>query len=388
MYGNYYLGAKIQTVQTSAITAGGSAVGGGGAGIGRVVKVSLDETTPLFNKEGNLMPIGSISYRPVNLYSTASIDIDFALPLYPNYKILPVENEIVMLMQGPSTETQISETRQATYYINTGMMNIWNSPHHNALPGKGANFSTPIGKRTPDRKDINPLYPFPGDNLIEGRLGQSIRMGGYKSKYNILTDDSNQALPFILISNGQIKTTEGISYIAEDINQDDNSMYFVADHKIPLTAANNKRDSYNTPPTLSNQYKGNQVIINGGRLYFNAKEESVLLSAKESVGLNGKTVNLDGVDYIGLDANQIYLGAKARTATQSVKQPVILGKQFELWMIQLLETLVVIGKAMKDADAGGTTIGTLQSSGPSVIASIRALSKRFGEFQSKKVFVE
>lgn len=387
MFGSYYLGSKIQSVQTSTLSTGGGSTSGG-TNMGRVVKVALDDSTPLFNKEGNLMPIGSISYRSINLYSTASIDVDFALPLHPTYKILPVENEIVIITQGPSTETQVSQTRQATYYVNTGMMNIWNSPHHNALPGKGANFSTPIGKRTPDRKDINPLYPFPGDNLIEGRLGQSVRMGGYKSKYNILTDDSNQSQPFILISNGQIKTDNGIAYITENINEDANSIYFLSDHKVPLTAANNKRDSYNSPPVQSDQYKGNQVVINGGRLYFNAKNESILLSAKESVGLNGKTVNLDGVDYIGLDANQIYLGVKARTATESVKQPVILGRQFELWMIQLLETLIVIGKAMKDADAGGTTIGTLQSSGPSVIKSIESLSKRFGEFQSKKVFVE
>jgi hypothetical protein len=386
-YGNYFLGPRIQSVFSSAYTAGGGG-GGGTTSVGRVVKVVYDETTPVYNKEGELLPIGGLSYRSANITTTGSVDVNFAIPLHPNYKVLPVENELIMLIQLPSTETQISATRQATYYVNTGMINLWNSPHHNALPTQPSKFATPIGKRTPDRKDINPLYPFPGDNLIEGRLGQSIRMGGYKSKYNILTDDSNQSQPFILISNGQIKTNNGIDYITENIDEDANSIYFLSDHKVPITPANTKRDSYNTPPTLSNQYKGNQVVINGGRLYFNAKEESVLLSAKESVGLNGKTVNLDGVDYIGLDANQIYLGAKARTATQSVKQPVILGKQFELWMIQLLETLVVIGKAMKDADAGGTTIGTLQSSGPSVIASVRALSKRFGEFQSKKVFVE
>jgi hypothetical protein len=387
-YGNYFLGPKIQAVQANVTTtgAGGSVPS---TKVGRVVKVSLDETVPLFDTEGNILPIGTISYRSVSQIERTSISIGFAIPLYPNLKIFPVENEIVLLVEASGTETQVLDGNQTTYYDNSGVINLWNTPHHNALPGQGADYNNPIGKKTPDRKDINPLYPFPGDILIEGRLGQSIRMGGYKSKYNILTDDSNQTQPFTIIRNGQIKTDNGIQYVAENINEDANSVYLLSNHKLPITPANTKRDSYNTPPTEANQYKGNQVVVNGGRLYFNAKEESILLSAKESVGLNAKTINLDGEEYMCLDADKIYLGAKARTSTESVKQPALLGKQFEFWILQLLETLTTVGDAMSTASAvGAGPVTQLNTTGPVLKASIQSLKNRISVFQSKKVYIE
>jgi hypothetical protein len=231
------------------------------------------------------------------------------------------------------------------------------------------------------------MYPYPGDVLIEGRQGQSIRIGGNMSPKNTLVDSINNAKPFILISNGQIKTDNGIDHIVEDINKDPNSLYFLSDHKSDLVAANTKRDSYDLVPLNSDQYIGNQVIINGGRLFFNAKEDSILLSAKESVGLNARTLNLDATEYFCADSKKIYLGKAARTS--GGKEPVILGAQLENWLTTLLDTLNNLAIAMTTATSviGGPVV-QLNAAGPELQAVVNSLKTQIKLFQSKKVFTE
>ena len=124
-------------------------------------------------------------------------------------------------------------------------------------------------------------------------------------------------------------------------------------------------------------------------MYFNAKEESILLSAKESIGLNAKTVNIDGQEYMCMDADKIYIGERARTSPDSAKQPAILGKQFEFWITQLLDSLNIVANAMSNASAvGAGPVTQLNSTGPVLKASIDSLKRRITRIQSRKVYIE
>ena len=379
---NYFLGSTIGEI-VQAQKGGGSQQ----AAIlfGRVMKISLDESTEIKDAQGNVLPIGTILYRDITAEKETTATEYPALPLYSNNKQFPLLNEVVMLIQGPTSDIQTNVGSSDVYY--STVVNLWGSPHHNALPEPNTDISTILGKDVKELSDINPLYPFPGDILTEGRQGQSIRIGGNKSSKNPLVDDSNNGQPYILISNGQIKTDNGIDYIVEDINKDFNSMYFLSNHKANLIEATNKRDSYSKIPPTASQYKGNQVIINGGRLYFNAKEESVLISAKESVGINAKTINLDAIDYFCVDSKKIYLGKAARTST--IKEPVVLGKQLENWLTSLLNTLEVVATAMELAKTtDGKSIISLNTTGPMLRSTAQSLKKQFSIFKSKKVFTQ
>lgn len=384
MAGNYFLGNTISSA--------GRGAGGGGSSqptpvFGRVVNVVLDETSILYDAQGNKLPIGSITYQDINTPVDKEAVLPHAFPLSSAVKHFPFVNEIVVIVTGPTPDFQENSSEVLNYY--SSVLNIWGSTHHNALPTQGVDFQFPIGKNIPELKDINPLYPFPGDVIVQGRQGQSIRMGGYKTEKNPWTEVSNNGKPITIIRNGQIKTKNGIDSIVEDIDKDVNSIYMMSDHKVPLTPANTKRNSYNTEPKTADQYKGNQVVINGGRLYFNAKEESVLISAKESVGLNAKTLNLDATDYFCVDAKKILLGEKARTASPSVQQPVVLGKQLENWLGALLDTLSSVADAMSAASAvGAGPVTQLNATGPALKATIQSLKAQFKIFQSKKVFTE
>lgn len=349
---------------------------------GRVVKViySLEDSDC---KDSSML--NGIYFRlPKNpADETIPNKLQFARQGDASIRVLPMPGEMVEIHQAPGRNS----TEGSIYYW-IKVVNIWNTPHHNANPDiKQLDWEDALLGGSKESATINPLQANPGDTLIEGRLGQSIRFTGNQGDSSLETDSENNGMPVILISNGQIKTTEGTTPISEDINEDASSLYFLSNHKTTLTSANNKRDSYNAKPLESSQYVGNQVILNGGRLFFNAKQESIFLSAVDSVGINAKTLNFDATDYYCVDANKIYLGKKARTSQGS--EPVILGTQLQNWLETLLDTLENVGNAMSSATAvGAGPVTQLLVVGPELIAVSKALKAQMNLFQSKKVFTE
>lgn len=357
----------------------------------RVVDSLLDDTLEWIN-EGTKekCPIGTIKCIRLNKDNQSTGVTFYAYPSKIPTSYIPHKDEIVALHHAPTADLQFNVTSQKIFYGD--VVNLWGSPTHNALPANSFDGQDLLGKGVVELSTINPLFPFPGDILTEGRQGQSIRIGGYKSPKNILVDDSNNGKPFILISNGQIKTENGVDHIVEDINEDDNSIYFLSNHKAPLKEANSKRDSYNEVPLKGDQYKGNQLILNADRVFINAKNESVLISSKQSIGINSNTINLDAVEYMCVDANAIFLGKKARTSPEELREPVVLGNELDTFLSIVLDMLQNIGHAMVEATAQtGGPIASLNVEGYSVLDTVTTLQSLLGKnapMKSKKVFVE
>ncbi len=59
-------------------------------------------------------------------------------------------------------------------------------------------------------------------------------------------------------------------------------------------------------------------------IFLNAKEESAFISAKESIGLNARTLNFDAKDYMCVDANKIYLLIRFLATRRSKQNQLIL----------------------------------------------------------------
>ena len=383
MKSNYSLGSQIGALNLSY-----GAQQTGEITFGRVLNIILDDETEVYDSEGKeiSLAVGSIQYRPVTADKTVNTTKFYAQPLHSNIKQLPLVNEIVLIQLAPTSDIQFKSNTQVPYY--SSVVNLWGSPHHSALPEPGTDADKVLGE-VKELMDINPLAPFPGDLLIEGRQGQSIRIGGNKSPKNPWVDSSNDGKPFIIISNGQIKTDNGVDLIVEDVNKDPSSIYMVSDHIVPLKPANSKRATYDVPPTTPKNYIGNQVIINGGRLYFNAKDESAFISAKDSIGLNANMLNFDGKEMVSLDADSIFLGKAARAAAPVSREPIIRGQQFENWMKTLLDALQNVGNAMaKASTSNGGSVPSLIMEGQCLQESIIQLRLDLNSTMSKKVFVE
>jgi hypothetical protein len=103
--------------------------------------------------------------------------------------------------------------------------------------------------------------------------------------------------------------------ITENINSDNSSAYFTSTQQIPIeVASTNDYLSYDnlTPPTLPNQYTGEQVILNSGRLLFNSSKDHILLSSAKSINLNAiESINFDTTGPIVMEGSEVYLGSSA-----------------------------------------------------------------------------
>jgi hypothetical protein len=328
--------------------------------LGRVVSIVLDATHPRFKELGEWNGLGAIEYTLVDKPTPPNTILPIAKPSSPNLKNYPILNEIVLISNLPNTDIGQFASSRIPYY--TTLVALWNHPHHNAFP-QNDNILPPsqqkdyiqtqlgsvrtvtdqstqifLGKTFVERENIHPLLPFEGDVMLEGRWGNSIRLGStVKNTPNTWSSTGENGDPITIIRNGQgNQTNEGWIPTVEDINNDDTSIYLTSTQKIPLQSQAVKLNQYfsypdNGKPTAPNEYVGRQVILNSGRLVFNTTQDHLLLSSQKSISFTAvESINFDTTNDIILQAGDVYLGSK--TATEQV----LLGNT----TVNLLNTLI------------------------------------------------
>ena len=366
--------------------------------IGRVVDIILDDKHPEYAKYGYSDSIGLIKYTTLGVRGSSSEEVDeeeyagIAVPLRRNSNLYPLKNEVVILTIGPSFNVENQSSRGKVYYQT--VVSIYNHTHHNALPPTTGSKGVNIGEGIDEQSSLAPLQPLPGDHIIEGRLGQSLRFSGGLSEKSTWTDDTNKNKPITVLRNGQREVEGGFTSIMEDINEDATSIYLTSNHMIPLTLASNKRDTYDEKPDNPINYQGSQLLLNSDRLTLNAKKSDILISSAESIGLNSKSAHIDADDYMCFDADKIYLGRRARANEGANKQPVVLGHRMEAFLQDVLDQLIALSKAMGKAKTiKGEPIPTINLRGASAEIVINQLKRQLNPkgsstLKSNKTFVE
>ena len=327
------------------------------------------EKTPItWKKYGEYAGMGGILFEEINNPGNSDLEsLSYAKPLYSNLKFIPTVNEIVYVIFLPNSNTSTNITGGKQYYYFPSV-NIWNSIHHNALPNSLANKPTNatkykateagveissdttsneinLGITFKERNNIKNLQPFEGDILLEGRWGNTIRLGSTvneSSPPNPWSDSGVNGEPLIIIKNGQTKENNDPWFPqVENINSDKSSIYLTSNQKIPIEGISTNYNSYDTPPINPNEFTGEQVLINSGRLFFNAKHDSILLSANTSINLNTlDSVNIDTSNKFVVNTKEVYLGSKDAT------EPIILGDKFLADFQKLLQELLSLSSAL------------------------------------------
>jgi len=346
----------------------------------RVIDVILDETYPDFDTYGGWNSIGVIKYELINSLEGEQTIRKEAKPLLANIKTFPLKNEIVFLIRLPDTDSLNNLTDNETYYYLT-LVSLWNHPHHNAYPNplngnsisksqekdyksieegnirRVTDNSTEInlnntknsGGKFVERINIHPILPFTGDNIFEGRFGNSIRLGSTvksKSQYqNNWSTSGNEGDPIIIIRNGQPTNSsdEGWLPAVENINSDLSSIYFTSTQKLPINVSSTNytgiRNEY--IPKFPQSYNLPQVILNSGRLLLNSTTDSILLSSK-------KVISLSAIEDIGLSSRgNISLSSKGvRLGGSEANESLIMGDSFIFQFNKLLDSLSLLCEAL------------------------------------------
>ena len=355
--------------------------------VGRVKYCMLDNKTypNVFKNFGEWSSIGGIFFQRVNA-SNPDKDFttdNFALPLFPNNKVFPLENEIVYLIALPNNDVQSNVSSLSYYYFQP--INLWNSNHHNAIPDPINDSSIPasqqrdyqqtsigavrkvtdggteikLGNTFKEKINIKNIQPYEGDVVYEGRWGQSLRLGSTVNNSPIPNPWSrvgNNGDPLLILRTGQYADGKDpwIPQV-EDINKDISSIYATSTQNIPIQVSSKNYNSYKSSPTSPDKFSGEQIILNSGRLLFNTKTDSILFSSKKTINLNSvESINIDSPTFV-VNSKNIFLGDKNAT------EPVILGNTFLNDLRQLLTQLITLSTALQ------SPIGTPGPSAPNLI---------------------
>jgi len=298
------------------------------------------------NQEGNGLS-GVISVEVLSKSSENTPNsIEGVYPLFPNIQNYPLINETVLLIKSVANNTQDNSVSSTYYYIST--INMWNSTETNPLPYNNSSNFKP-GVYFEEKGTINPLYSYEGDILVEGRFGNSIRFGNtFPSNLTSLPNNwsttGSLGDPITIISNGLHSESPSFNSITEDINLDKSSIYLTSTQQLPIeVSSKNDYLSYNTAPTAPNQYSGNQVVLNSGRLLFNTTQDHILLSSAKSINLNTvESVNIDAATQTVIQTPELYLGG-IETA-----QPVVLGDDLVGLLTDILSDLDTLTKSLQN----------------------------------------
>ena len=325
----------------------------------RVTSIILDSQHPSFNKFGQWNSIGRIFFTRITSPNQAPdpTENETAKPLFPNTKHYPLINEIVYIMSLPDSSNAESPNATSFYYFNP--INVWNSSHHNGIPEpfestlpesqqrdyeevtsgsirrvNDGGTEINLGSTFTENSSSKTLLPYEGDIIQEGRFGQSLRYGStvpssfLVSPWSTPTISGSNGDPITLIRNGQHED-DSPAWVpqVEDINKDKSSIYLTSTQRIPIEVSDSGYIGYYTPtpsltpPTSPDIFGGEQIILNSGRLLFNAKTDSILLTSADSIKINSLNSVVIETPVTVVQSRKIYLGNKA-------SEPVILGDKF------------------------------------------------------------
>jgi len=369
----------------------------------RVRDIVLSPNHPRFDEVGGWAGIGTIIYDTAGggLNSTRDT-VSFARPLFSNHKFYPLINEMVAIItiaDPVKNQEAGGEDSKLNFYFPPA--NVWNSQHHNALPDvkidnpyqKNKSYAevsqgSPnyesieeapefLGTTFKEKDQVFPLYFYEGDYIMEGRWGNTLRLGStvkFSDFPNVWSSEGNEGDPITILrvaNPNKTSTQAGWLPTLENTIEDLSSIYLTSTQKLPFFASSFKTDSFGNDPAPSSpsEYEGNQIILDSGRLILNAKSDGVLISSPTSVHLSaGNSVNLDSSQRIVLASGEINL--VSRNATERA----VLGDELVFQLQRLLPVLEGLAKACSSASAGPFPVPTLISIGP-------ALETALGEFK-------
>jgi hypothetical protein len=360
----------------------------------RVIGVVLNSNSEYFTTVGGWSGIGTIRFQLTEAAPSAQTKNNtkgsFARPLLPFLKNYPLVNEFVLLFFLPNQEkTQISGNGDY-YYLNP--IGIWNSQHHNAFPDNYAPYNTsapsmqksvfditagnvqkqstqPLtlnlngnsGGTFIEKPNIHPILPFAGDNIFEGRFGNSIRLGATSNVTAEITNNWSKSgangNPITILRNGQpaASQTDGWVPVTEDINTDLSSAYLTSNQQIPIDVAVAKKvegEASTIPfsaviskaPISPKSFNQSQVILNSGRLLFNTTSDSILLSAQ-------KSIVLESIEDLGIKSQTGNVSILSNSGNVSIgqvnaSQSAVLGDALMDQFSALLNSLIQLADAL------------------------------------------
>ena len=178
--------------------------------------------------------------------------------------------------------------------------------------------SAELGYYLKKEKDARKLLPHEGDVIIEGRHGNTIRVGSDIKKENL---DS----PNIILNVGQSKDDfpNPKQPIEEKIDTDGSSVYLTTNQKLEFTPGIESK-------VVTSPYEGKNILLSSDRIIFNTKNGG-------DIGMfSHNNVSIGAVKEVVIESPVTKIGSSSAT------EPMVLGDKLEAVLNDIL-TLIETG---------------------------------------------
>jgi hypothetical protein len=279
--------------------------------------------------QGNPLPLGaievSIGASSSNLGQITSV---YARPAVFNRRV-PLIGEQVLLMIAPVNDTT-TDGIKGRGYIYFSPINATDDLVFHQFPQmmrRGQAIAAPSkGKTKHDRREpgytfpkvpkkTDNIQPFEGDDIYEGRFGQSIRfgstvsggeMGVYSEKPTWKGGENTDPVMIIRLKKPSGSVTQNLGrigskykstskYTIEDLSSDDASIYIATTQMLQKFTAGFKKNM--DVKTAANWSGKSQIVMDAERLILNAKKDSAFIIGAKEVVITGKRVLLQDDKY-------------------------------------------------------------------------------------------
>jgi hypothetical protein len=380
--------------------------------VGRVFGVVTTLNTPnpsAFNdpRVGGYSGIGSIFFKSYisskneindesdSLFNTCNV----ASPLFPNIMYYPLIGELVYILYLPSAGAQENDQAGTFYYLSP--INLWSN---NSVNSQAPNANASLGKTFIENPNVRNLLSFEGDFILQGRKGNSIRLGSSVKKLPYLNEWSDFGIdgdPITILYNG-IGSVDNQDYSIEKINnQGISAIYLTTSQRIPLEVPSASIKTYleaNSKSTVNKYDNSPQAIITADRVILNAKKDKILLFADKNIELSTKSpISLNSDSYIHLNTKaetgkfnltlpKIFLGTTDKGELPD--EPLVLGDQLDDFLSELLENLSRFAAQCTNVTAPqeGSPITELQSAAEALWENIGKMYDKVEKIKSKSNF--
>lgn len=358
---------------------------------------SLQSRTAQLDRTEAAKTSGRVQFRIAPAYQTTPRkDLPWADPLIPYQSMFPIIGEYVLIFKAPS----ISPAR----YFYIGPVNISRNITTNAAPvlgdtveqikqaaikkssvGKLANAGaasiTGLFKQVPKNenlvnykpaKGIQPLKAYEGDVIIQGRYGNSIRLGSSQMHQPDGKQSNRTQYPNMIFRVGQadkaLKTSNDSSGLTiEDLQGDASSIYLTTNEALPFKPSTKDSSVFlYSVASRPGAFTGAQIIASSDSIILNTKAESIFLFSKAGIHLNsltnGITLDTEGSltayssteitlsspkTILGKSGGDISFVAKRDTNIEADRKVIIKGAKIYLGGQGNLAEPIVLGTTLK-----------------------------------------
>lgn len=242
--------------------------------------------------------VGSIKFRFKWDDATFDDKLNWAFPIDSTIEEFPFKGELVVIVSllnrfyylrniniGKDASNQaVANIRGKNSYLDIEVNEAKKLEQTKTTPQRVDEPEDPPTKYFDTTKVSYRLRHWEGDKIIQGRSGQSIRLGSawknplaqYKGAFQSTVDQS----PNLLLRIGQptdpeLTTNNIFGRAVEDINNDASSFWMVSNQFVPLRVSTT--DIHTSVPDYPSQFAKNQILLNTDQLVINTKTNKILI---------------------------------------------------------------------------------------------------------------